>query len=194
MVKVGFIVEGTSDFIIIKSDRFQRYLKHDLRIECCENWIVIAHSKSNLKSKLKNFLSTLEKVVEYIFIMVDQDDKKAYKKNRKYAPADCPMAVVSEIINFRDNKHYQKDCHIFIVMTREFEAWLLADQELGYEFNGLPEDIDNPSLIIEKRERTSNHVIIAKRVAEKFSLERAALNAPSANRFLTKLKQLQPAT
>jgi alkyl hydroperoxide reductase subunit AhpF len=192
MVKVGFIVEGTSDFIILKSDRFQKYLKHALSIESSEELILIAHNKSNLKTNLKSYLSRLEKEVEYIFIMVDQDDKEAQKKNKKYSPQDCPIVVVSEIINFRDNRHYHKANHIYIVMTREFEAWLLADVNLGYTFVGLPEEVINPSQIIEEQEKTTNHVIIAKRVVEKFSLERAAQNAPSAKRFLTKLKQLNP--
>lgn len=193
MVKVGFIVEGTSDFIIIKSDRFQKYLKHTLSIENRTDWNVIARSKSKLKTNLKSYLSKLEKEVEYIFIMVDQDDKEAQKKNKKHAPADCPMVVVSEIRNYRDNMHYHKDNHIYIVMTREFEAWLLADDNLGYTFEGQPEEVINPSKIVEKHEKTTNHVIIAKRVIDKFSFERAAQKAPSANRFLTKLKQLNPA-
>lgn len=192
MVKVGFIVEGTSDFIFLKSDKFLKYLKYTLSIETNEELMVIARCKSNLKTNLKSYLSKLEKVVDYIFIMVDQDDKEAQKKNKKYSPPDCPIVVVSEIINFRDNIHYHKDNHIYIVMTREFEAWLLADEKLGYTFEGQPEEVLNPSQIIEEQERVANHVIIVKRVVEKFSLERAAQNAPSANRFLTKLKQLNP--
>lgn len=193
MVKIGFIVEGTSDFIILKSDKFLNYLKYTLSIECNEELILVSHNKSSLKTNLKSYLKKLEKEVEYIFIMVDQDDKEAQKRNRKYSPADCPMEVVSEITNYRDNMHYLKDNHIYVVMTREFEAWLLADDRLGYIFDGQPEEVVNPSRIIEKQEKTKNHVIIAKRVIDKFSLERAALKAPSANRFLSKLKQLNTA-
>ena len=190
MVKVGFIVEGTSDFIFIKSDKFLKFLFHKLSLESDEEKILISSNKSNLKTNLKSYLSKLDKTVQYVFIMVDQDDKEAQKKNRKYSPPDCPIEVVREIVGFRDNSPYVKENHIFIVMTREFEAWLLADESLGYQFEGMPEEIMNPSEIIEKHEKTSNHVIIAKRNVDKFSLVRAAENAPSAKRFLNKLESI----
>lgn len=190
MVKVGFIVEGTSDFIFIKSDKFLKFLFHKLSLDSDEEKILISCNKSNLKTNLKSYLSKLGKTVEYVFIMVDQDNKEALKKNRKYSPPDCPMVVVKEIVGYRDNSRYVKENHIFIVMTREFEAWLLADESLGYHFEGPPEEIMNPSEIIEKQEKTSNHVIIAKRNADKFSLVRAAKNAPSAKRFLNKLETI----
>ena len=190
MVKIGFIVEGTSDFIFIKSDTFLKFLFYRFSLVSDEGKILISSNKSNLKTNLKAYLSKLEKAVQYVFILVDQDDKEAQKKNRKYSPPDCPMEVVREIVGYRDNSPYIKENHIFIVMTREFETWLLADENLGYLFDGKPEEIMNPSEIIEKQERTSNHIIIAKRNVERFSLERAAENAPSAKRFLSKLQSI----
>ena len=190
MVKVGFIVEGTSDFIIIKSERFQHFLYHVLSLQSSEEEIIKAGCKSNIKVNFKNYVNKLNKSVDYIFIMVDQDDKEEQKRNKKYKPLDCPIIVVDEIVNYRDNSHYVKSNQIFIIMTREFEAWLLADSHLGYQFDGLPESILNPSEIIQKQEKTSNHVIIARRVEKNFSLNRAAENAPSAKRFLNKLKEI----
>lgn len=190
MVKIGFIVEGTSDFIFIKSEKFQKFLYHKLSLDTDEEKIIIARGKPNLKKDLKSFLHKLDKAVQYVFIMVDQDDKEELKKNKKYSPPDCPLAVVKEIVDFGNNLGYIKDNHIFVVMTREFEAWLLADSNLGYHFDGRPEDILSPSDIIQKQEKTSNHVIIAKRIINKFSLERAAENAPSAKRFLSKLESI----
>ena len=188
MVKVGFIVEGTSDSIFVKSEKFRKYLLHRLSLEADEENVITARGKPNLKKNLKSFINHLDKAVQYIFIMVDQDDKEQQKRSRKYNPPDCPLSVIKEISNFADNSHYLKNNHIFVVMTREFEAWLLADDHLVYRYDGLPEQIINPSEIIQQQERTSSHVVIAKRIIDKFSLERAATNAPSAKRFLKKLE------
>ncbi|MDZ7740943.1 MAG: hypothetical protein U5Q03_04120 [Bacteroidota bacterium] len=69
--------------------------------------------------------------VEHIFILVDQDDKNEKKRKKlKYKLKDCPMVVVKEILGYRDNGHYSKDNQIFVVMTREMEAWFLADPNL----------------------------------------------------------------
>ena len=181
MVKVGFIVEGTSDFIILKSDKFQNLLKYRLQISGEEGLIRIAHNRSFLMVNLIKLMQNLEKEdVDQIFILVDQDGD------------DCPQLTKSSIIDYRDNSHYINSKHVFIIMTHEMEAWFLADIRLGYEFAGLPEEIRNPSEIIERKERTTNHIVIAKRVADIFSLERAAKNAPSAKRFLNKLEQISP--
>jgi hypothetical protein len=192
VVKIGFIVEGTSDFIILKSEKFLNFLKYEMSIESSEEFIIIARSRSTIKTNFISFINKLKKDVEHIFILVDQDDKEEQKRNRKYIAADCPIVIVDEITGHRDNSHYISDKIIFVIMTREMEAWFLADDFLGYKFEGLPECILNPSTIIEQHERTSNHVIIAKRVASKFSLKRAAEFSPSANRFLTKLTQISP--
>ncbi len=193
MVKVGFIVEGTSDFIFLKSEKFQNLLTYKFAIECNEGDVIIAGNKSDLKKRFVSYLNKLNKSVRYIFIMVDQDDKENQKRNRKYNPPDCPLIVAQEICNFGDNKNYLSENLVFIIMKREFEAWLLADWQLEYKFEGLPEDIINPSAIIEKQEKTTNHVIIAKRVIGRFSLERASENAPSAKRFLNKLTDISTA-
>lgn len=190
MVKVGFIVEGTSDYIFIKSEKFRKCLYQKFSLETDEESVRIAHGKSYLKKNLQSFIRSLEKEVQYIFIMVDQDDKEQQKRNRKYKPQDCPLSVIDEISNFADNSHYLKNNHIFVVMVKEFEAWLLADDHLDYHFDGLPEQVNNPSEIVQKQEKTSNHVKIAKRIIDKFSLERAAVNAPSAKRFLEKLESI----
>lgn len=188
MVKAGFVVEGTSDFIVIKSEKFIKYLHHVHSIETNEESILIAGCQSNIKTNLKSFLNKLNKSVDYIFIMVDQDDKEAQKRNRKYRPPDCPIQVINEIKNYRDNRHYIEENQTFIIMTREFEAWLLADNGLGFNFQGNPDEILSPSDVVAKQLGTSSHVKIANRIKDKFSLERAAENSGSANRFLRKLR------
>lgn len=192
MVKIGFIVEGTSDFIILKSEKFLNFLKHEMSIESSEEFIIVAHSKSTIKTNFISYINKLKKEVEHIFVLVDQDDKEEQKRNRKYRVPDCPIIIVNDIKDYRDNRHYISDNIIFVIMTREMEAWFLADNCLGYKFEGSPESILNPSAIIEQHERTSNHVLIARRVASKFSLKRAAEFSISANRFLTKLTQISP--
>ena len=189
MVKVGFIVEGTSDFIILKSDKFQNLLKYNLHIETDESLIKIARSKSKLKKNFVSLMRNLQKQnVDYIFTLVDQDDKEEQRKNRGYTPPDCPIVVVNEIQNFRDNRNYIFQENSFVIMTREMEAWFLADTNLNLNCNGQPEEILNPSDIVGEQLGTSSHVKIANRLKDRFSLVRASENSRSAKRFLHKLK------
>jgi len=191
MVKVGFIVEGTSDFIILKSDRFQNLLKYELEIESDESLINIARSRSRLKKDFVSLVRNLQKQnVDYIFSLVDQDDKEEQKKNRGYAPPDCPIVVVNEIQNFRDNRNYVFEENTFVIMTREMEAWFLADANLNLDYDGNPEEILNPSDIVGEQLRTSSHVKIANRLKDRFSLVRASENSRSAKRFLDKLNEI----
>jgi hypothetical protein len=192
MVKIGFISEGKSDRTVLNSERFKKYLLYKFEICFSEEDIGYGGGKTGIKTNFKSYLSSLHKNrVDYIFIMVDQDDKEAQKKNKKYKPVDCPLTVVNEIINYRDNKHYYKENHIFVVMTREMEAWFLADSELKFDCLGKdPEEIYNPSDVIAQQLGVSSHGLIAHRLKDRFSLERAAENAPSAKRFLSKLQSI----
>ena len=189
MVKVGFIVEGTSDFIILKSDKFQNLLKYELHIDTNESLIKIARGQPNLKKDFVSLIRNLQKQnVDYIFTLVDQDDKEEQRKNRGYRPPDCPIVVMNEIQNFRDNKNYTFEENTFVIMTREMEAWLLADANLNFNYDGLPEEILNPSTIVGEQLGTSSHIKIANRLKNRFSLVRASENSRSAKRFLDKLK------
>ena len=191
MVRVGFIVEGTSDFIILKSDKFQNLLKYKLDIETEESLIRIARSQSRLKKNFVSLVRNLQKQnVDYIFTLVDQDDKEEHRKNRKYTPPDCPITVVNEIRNFRDNKNYVFNENTFVIMTREMEAWFLADKNLRFKYDGNPEEILNPSDIVGEQLGTSSHVKIANKIKDRFSLVRASENSRSAKRFLDKLKEI----
>ncbi|MCF8372846.1 MAG: DUF4276 family protein [Bacteroidales bacterium] len=193
MVKVGFITEGKADKFIISSDRFKKYLLTSYQIVFSDDDIKLGNGKSGIKKNFKSLLSGLYKNnVDFIIIMVDQDDKETQKKNRKYKPVDCPKLIVDEIVNFRDNRHYVKENLIFVVMTREMEAWFLADEELSLDCNNQkPEEILNPSDVIAKQLGTHSHGRIAIKVKGKFSIERAAKNAPSAFRFIKKLKEIR---
>lgn len=191
MVKVGFIVEGTSDFIILKSDRFQNLLKYEIEIETDESLINIARSRSKLKKNFVSLVRNLQKQnVDYIFTLVDQDDKEERRKNRGYRPPDCPIVVVNEIQNFRDNRNYIFQENSFVIMTREMEAWFLADANLNLNYDGNPEEILNPSDIVGEQLGTSSHVKIANKLKDRFSLVRSSENSRSAKRFLDKLKEI----
>ncbi len=191
MVKVGFIVEGTSDFIILKSDKFQNLLKYELEIETDESLINIARSRSRLKANFVSLVRNLQKQnVDYIFTLVDQDDKEELRKNTGYSPPDCPIVVVNEIKSFRDNRNYIFIENSFVIMTREMEAWFLADDNLSFRYEGEPEDIFNPSDIVGEQLGTLSHVKIANRLKDRFSLVRASENSRSAKRFLDKLKEI----
>ncbi len=179
MVKVGFIVEGTSDFIILKSDKFQKLLRYKLNLVSDESLIRIAKSRPFMMKYLKDLTGSLEKEdVDYLFILVDQDDN------------ECPMETKQKLIGYRDNSHYNKAFHIYIVMTRELEAWFLADDNLKFKYEGQPEEILNPSDVVAEQLGTSSHVKIANRIKDKFSIKRASKNAPSAKRFLEKLERI----
>ena len=189
MVKVGFIVEGVSDFIILKENPNISMVFRKYNIAFDEELVRIARSKSKLK---ENFVSLYKSLIKFnpicILILVDQDDKEQQRKNKKYKPHDCPIDVVSEIQKYRDNKNYIKSDQVYIVMVREMEAWFLADPNLRFDCKGRqPEEILNPSEVVGEQLDTTCHVKIANRVKDKFSLERAAENAPSAKRFLDKL-------
>ena len=69
-------------------------------------------------------------------------------KNRKYTPPDCPIIVVNEIRNFRDNKNYVFNENTFVIMTREMEAWFLADANLNFNYDGNVEEILNSSDLV----------------------------------------------
>ena len=75
-------------------------------------------------------------------------------------------------------------------MTREMEAWFLADDNLSFRYEGEPEDIFNPSDIVGEQLGTLSHVKIANRLKDRFSLVRASENSRSAKRFLDKLKEI----
>lgn len=193
MVKIGFITEGKADKVILTSDRFKKYLHFNFGISFDDDDIVFFNGKSGVKTNFKSFISKLGKNgVDFIFILVDQDDKtEKRQKKRKYKPIDCPVIVVDEIKTFRDNKHYLKDNQIFVIMTREMEAWFLADENLNLDCEGqVPEEILNPSDLVTKQLGTSSHGKIAHKVKDKFSLSRAAENSPSARRFLNKLEYI----
>jgi hypothetical protein len=192
MVKIGFISEGRSDRAILNSDRLKKFLRYNFGISYSEEDIRYGGGKSGIKTNFKSYLASLKKnSVDYIFIMVDQDDKEEQRRNHKYKPKDCPVTVVEEIVGYRDNKHYLHENQFFIVMTREMEAWFLSDPNLGFDCLGKhPEEILNPSDLIAKQLGVSSHGLIAHRLKDKFSLERAAENAPSARRFLSKLESI----
>ena len=191
VVKVGFIVEGRTDSIILKEAKNLKYLFNKNDIEVNEDFVINARSKSKLKENfVSHYKNLVKKGVDYVFILLDQDDKEEQKKNRKYKPPDCPIVTIREIQKFGDNKNYINKNQVYIVMTREMEAWFLADKKLKFTYEGHPEEINRPSDLVGNQLGTSSHVKIANKIKDKFSLERAAKNAPSAQRFLNKMEQL----
>jgi hypothetical protein len=77
-------------------------------------------------------------------------------------------------------------------MVRELEAWFLADEGLAFNYQGNPEEILNPSDLVSHQLGTSSHIKIANTLKDRFSLDRAAQKSISANRFLNKLREVNP--
>ncbi len=110
MVKVGFIVEGETEKLLIDSVVFQSFLK-SIYLECVSEAIDAKGNGNLLPQNIEPFRQRLLAAkAEWIFILTDQDDDVCITKTRQR-------------ITERDN---QTIC----IATQKIEAWFLADSEL----------------------------------------------------------------
>ncbi len=186
MVNVGFICEGYTELFILESQAFKNILNqlqlNSVGIINVEgNGNLLPH---NLKSHRENLFT---KGASVIFILTDLDQDQCITKTR---------LRITESEN-----------QIIIVAVKQIESWFLSDYiamntifqgDYAFEF---PENEEIPFETIrtkyfEKFKRGLVGRNEKKRLAQKmlnagFSIQHAANhpNCPSANYFLTKLKQ-----
>ena len=190
MVKVGFIVEGGCEKIVLKAVEFQAYLQTQ-RIEQVGD-VIDMDGKGNLKQSSMRMNTQVQLLrdagAEWVIVLRDMDN------------ADSFDAVKQEVYQASD----VKAC----VAVQELEAWFLADSEtlsalLQTNFNhDSPETVLKPfELLVALRKQHTGRGISDKKVfartmlAGGFTIEQAARhpNCPSARYFLTKLQTLTTA-
>jgi hypothetical protein len=187
VVKVGFIVEGDSEEILMKSKGFRNYLQSK-NIDFVD---VVANVKGGgnlLPHKLPEYSGFLKgEGATHFIILTDLENNPT-------------IADVKKRINAPDD-------HILVVSVKAIEAWYLADSVMltkvfkkNYKY-GLPEE--TPGMPIETlKEEFVTHTgrgfssskprLVSRMINEGFLIENAANheNCPSAKYFLTKLKEL----
>lgn len=190
MVKIGFIVEGGCEKIVLKAVEFQTYLKTQ-RIKQVGD-VIDMDGKGNLKQSSTRMNTQVQLLrdagAEWVVVLRDMDNVDSFStiKREVYQASDI------------------KTC----VAVQELEAWFLADSEtLSALFqtnfsHDLPETVPKPfELLIALRQQYTGRGIGDKKVfartmlAGGFTIERAAQhpNCPSARYFLTKLQTLASA-
>ncbi|SOD79105.1 DUF4276 family protein [Spirosoma fluviale] len=190
MVKVGFIVEGACEKIILKATEFKAYLQSK-GIEQVGD-VIDMDGKGNLKSSSQRMITQVQLLRDsgavYVVILRDMDNAKSFS------------AVKNEV--------YQAEDTEVCIAVQELEAWFLADSNtLSTLFQtsftcDLPETIINPfELLVALRKQYTGRGIGDKKVFARtmlvngFTIENAAKhpNCPSASYFLTKLQTLASA-
>ncbi|HAK80103.1 MAG TPA: hypothetical protein DCM71_25165 [Runella sp.] len=186
MVKVGFIVEGETEKLIIDSENFQSLLT-DLKIDCISEAIDAKGNGNLLPHNIIPFQAFLkEKGADYIFILTDRDD-------------DACITLTRQRISERDNQY-------IIVAVQKIEAWFLADSQTLSVMVGKTTAVDYPESETVPFEKIGNIIqhqtgrgIGTRKVRfalnylrKGFSLRNAAAhpNCPSARYFLNKLQSL----
>lgn len=190
MVKVGFLVEGGCERIVLKSAAFQAYLA-EKQIQQTGD-VIDMDGKGNLTVSSKRMQSQVKTLrdlgAEWIVVLRDLDNAASFD------------TVKAEV--------YQADDIIACLAVQELEAWFVADSGtlsvlFGTSFyHDAPETIPRPAAFLhDQRVQYTQRGIRDKKgfatamVNNGFSIERAAAhpNCPSARYFLTKLQTLASA-
>ena len=189
MVKLGFILEGDTEKKIIRSQKFNEFLKKN-NLEALPTLLPtkgkMGKDVFKNSAKIDSFVDILkEKGAEHIFVIRDLED------------LECIVLAREEINSDKVHK---------IVIEKTVESWFLADtstlnklflsEEILIE---LPEKLKNPfsklkEISIEKTNRgTGDKLIFASKMLKNgFSIEQASdhPNCDSAKYFIKKLKSL----
>ncbi len=197
MVKIGIIVEGDSEKIILDSPTFQSFL-HENDLELVDE-IVSIEGKSNLKPDAQKVNSKaqilFDEGAEWLVILRDMDAALSFEE------------VAKEV--------FQTPVTKLCLTVKQSEAWYLADSIAMQKLLRLdddflcdyPEEAPVPGQIINELSlqhtgrglgwnTKSAKVKLAKRIlVNGFSIEKAAEhpNCPSARYFLTTLQTLASA-
>jgi len=187
MVKIGFIVEGVTEKIILDSEAFRSFLKNH-QINFVANIIDAAGNGNLLPKNIGPFISRLtDQGATVIFVLTDLDEDQCITRTKQRL--EIPLH------------------HFAIISVKEIESWFLADSEAMSRFLESPdfffenpESLDNPLAEIERLrlEKTGRGLkykkVLANQLVHKsnFSIERAANhpNCRSAKYFLTKLLEV----
>lgn len=107
MVKVGFIVEGATEKIIIESDKFKAFLNHN-QYELVHPVIDAKGGGNLLPEHIEPFIETLENAnADMIIVLTDLEDEES-------------VEVVKERIQ-------HSKIEMIFVAIKAIEAWFLAD-------------------------------------------------------------------
>lgn len=187
MVKLGFIVEGDSEKILLESEHFRNYLRtHNIAfVEIIANAMgggnLLPHRLPEYKQILKDHGAT------HFLILTDLETDPCVTETR--------------------NRIGHADDHTVIVCRKAIEAWYLADSSLlskllkrKYHFEHPETTTDMPFVTLKDEMRAHSingpglsKVKFAKRMINSgFSIVNAAKhdNCPSAKYFLTKLQEI----
>lgn len=190
MVKVGFVVEGGSEKIVLKSVKFQNYL-HSQQIELVGD-VINMDGKGNLQASSQRMNTQVQLLrdagAEWVVVLRDMDNTDSFS------------TVKQEV--------YQASDVIICIAVQELEAWFLADSQTlsvllqTHYYHDVPETVVKPvDLLDALRKQYTGRGITDKKVFARtmlgcgFTIERAAEhpNCPSARYFLTQLQTLAPA-
>lgn len=192
MVVVGFLVEGTTEKVIVESDDFQSWLNQQ-GLQLAQP-VIDAQGGGNLlkAEKLASYLEICrqsEPPPEHIFVLTDLEQEPCFSavKTRIGAPANVTICIARKTI----------------------EAWFLADSLALANWQREPVDVPEPEAMHDLpwdylksfKNRGggpgSSKVLFAKKMVSKyaFSIQRAAEHpaCPSAAYFLKKLRELASA-
>ncbi|CAG4991137.1 hypothetical protein DYBT9275_00689 [Dyadobacter sp. CECT 9275] len=186
LVRIGFVVEGYTERIILKSDGFREYLK-EKNLQLIHE-IIVAGSKDNLApARITSYVQVLrDNGAEVIVVLRDLDDCLSIEEAKSKVISDTDIEKV--------------------IAVQAIESWFLADSKtLGDILNvpdfyfDMPEELVAPfEKLKELRMKYSGRGIGDKKVFARimvsngFSVQRAAShpNCPSAKYFLNKLESL----
>lgn len=185
MVKLGFIVEGDSERIILESQAFKKLL-NELRIDFIPEVINAAGVGNLLPDNREEYVQILKsKGVTDIIILADQEDASCITSVREYISPESSQKV--------------------IISVRTLEAWFLADLVSLAKFLKIDAILcENPETFLPaldeitrlnsfyNKRGVNDKKLLAKRMLKSgFSIKNAAQHpsCPSARYFLQKLKE-----
>lgn len=180
MVKVGFIVEGDSEKLIIESVAFQNLLKQ-IGIQQVGPVINAAGNGNLLPQNIEPFLQSLEPFEpDEVIILTDLDEDKCITLTKQRVDPNSRFVT--------------------IVSVRKIESWFIADRDAYNSFLEARQDlidaesIANPyehirSKRMQLHDKGVNKILLVRAMLKKgFSVENS--DAPSAQYFVTRLKKL----
>lgn len=189
MVKLGFIVEGATETIILEKSDFFEYLR-SINIDFINEVIDAGGSGNLLPHNITEYTNRLKKKgATKILILADLDD-------------DACITITKDRIKPLAEQ-------ILIISVKKIEAWFLADSKAMGSFLRdssyyceFPESIAEPfteiknSRLARSNKGVDDKIILAKLMAAKnnFSILKAAEhpNCNSAKYFLNKIQELLP--